>query len=408
MQRLQAFKFELMPNGGQARDMRRFVFNKALDLQKKTYEAEKKQLSFAQLCKHLVVWKQEFAWLKESPSQALQQSLKDLDRAYQNFFAQRAAFPQFKKKGQCESFRVPQGFEIDQANSRIKLPKLGWMRYRNSRDILGTAKNITISQSGSKWFASIQTEREVAQSVPTATSAIGIDVGIVRFAALSDGNFIEPLNSFKKHEKRLAKYQQRMSRKTKFSKNWHKAKRKVQRIHTTIANTRKDFLHKKTAEISKNHAMVAVEDLQIKNMSKSAAGNAEKPGKNVAAKSGLNKAILDQGWFEFRRQLDYKLDWNGGILIAVPPQYTSQTCPCCGHVAKENRKTQAQFECVDCGYKNNADVVGAMNILARGYRAAACGEDGSGSVRKNRTKPASAKQEPTEAASTGAMLVEAP
>ena len=414
MQRLQAFKFELMPNGGQARDMRRFagarrfVFNKALDLQQKTYAAEKKQLSFAQLCKHLVTWKQEFAWLKESPSQALQQSLKDLDRAYQNFFAQRAAFPQFKKKGQCESFRFPQGFKIDPPNSRMFLPKLGWLRYRNSRDILGTAKNITISQSGGKWFASIQTEREVEQSVPTATSAIGIDVGIARFAAMSDGNFIDPLNSFKKHEKRLAKYQRRMSKKQKFSKNWHKAKCKVQKVHAQIANARKDFLHNKTAEISKNHAMVAVEDLQVKNMSKSASGNAEKPGKNVAAKSGLNKAILDQGWAEFRRQLDYKLDWNGGILIAVPPQYTSQTCACCGHVAKENRKTQAKFECVDCGYANNADVVGAMNILARGYRVAACGEDGSGLARKCRAKPASVKQEPTEAASASAMLAEAP
>jgi putative transposase len=414
MQRLQAFKFELMPNGRQARDMggfagaRRFVFNKALDLQQKTYAAEKKQLSFAQLCKHLVAWKQEFAWLKESPSQALQQSLKDLDKAYQNFFAKRAAFPKFKKKGQRESFRFPQGFKLDQPNSRIFLPKLGWIRYRNSRDILGTAKNITVSQSGGKWFASIQTEREVAQPVPTVTSAIGIDVGIVRFAAMSDGNFIEPLNSFKKHEKRLVKYQRRMSRKVKFSKNWHKAKCRVQKVHVQIANARKDFLHKKTVEISKNHAMVAVEDLQIKNMSKSASGNAEKPGKNVAAKSGLNKSILDQGWFEFRRQLDYKLDWNGGMLIAVPPQYTSQTCPCCGHVAKENRQTQAKFECVDCGYKNNADVVGAMNILARGYRAAACGEDGSGSGRKTRAKPASVKQEPTEATQTGTMLVRVP
>lgn len=412
MQRLQAFKFELMPKGAQARDMRRFagarrfVFNKALDLQQKTHTAEKKQLSFAQLCKHLVAWKQEFAWLKESPSQALQQSLKDLDKAYQNFFAQRAAFPTFKKKGQRESFRFPQGFKLDQPNSRMFLPKLGWIRYRNSRDILGMVKNITVSQSGGKWFASIQTEREVEQPVPTATSAIGMDVGIVRFATMSDGNFIEPLNSFKKHEKCLAKYQRRMSRKTKFSKNWHKAKRNVQKIHTTIANARKDFLHKKTADISKNHAMVAVEDLQIRNMGKSAVGNADKPGKNVAAKSGLNKAILDQGWFEFRRQLEYKLNWNGGMLVAVPPQYTSQTCPCCGHVAKANRKTQAQFECVDCGYKNNADIVGAMNILARGYRVAACGEDGSGSVRKSRTKPASAKQEPTEATAASAMLVE--
>ena len=328
----------------------------------------------------------------------MQQSLKDAQQAFRNFFEKRAGFPRFKKKGSGESFRFPDSkqFAIDQANSRIKLPKLGQMRYRNSRDILGTAKNITLSQAGGKWFASIQTERELEQAVPAATRAIGIDVGIARFATMSDGSFVAPLDSFKKHEQRLKKYQRRMSRKVKFSQNWHKAKRKVQNIHTRIGNARKDFLHKKTAEISKNFRVVAVEDLQVRNMSRSAAGNAEKPGKNVAAKSGLNKAILDQGWFEFRRQLEYKLECNGGVLIAVPAHYTSQTCPCCGHVAKANRQTQAKFECVDCGYETHADVVGAMNILARGYLVAACGEDGSGLGRKSKTKPASVKQEPTE------------
>lgn len=404
MQRLQAFKFELIPNGEQQRDMRRFagtrrfVFNKALDIQKTNYAAGGKFIGYVDMANRLPEWKKEFPWLKESPSHTLQQSLKDAERAFKNFFEKRAAFPRFKKKGGGESFRFPDSkqFEIDQGNSRIKLPKLGWMRYRNSRDILGAAKNITVSQSGGKWYASIQTEREVEQPIPTATSAIGIDMGIARFATLSDGSFIAPLGSFKKHEQRLKKYQRRMSRKVKFSKNWHKAKRKVQSIHTRIGNARKDFLHKATTEISKNHAMVAIEDLQVRNMSRSAQGTTEAPGKNVAAKSGLNKAILDQGWFEFRRQLEYKLNWSGGILVAVPAHYTSQTCPACGHVAKENRQTQAKFSCVDCGHEENADVVGALNVLARGHRVAACGEDGSGSGRKTRTKPASAKQEPTE------------
>ncbi len=121
--------------------------------------------------------------------------------------------------------------------------------------------------------------------------------------------------------------------------------------------------------------MVCIEDLQVRNMSKSAAGSAEKPGKSVRAKSGLNKAILDQGWFEFRRQLEYKLAWAGGWLIAVPPHNTSRTCPACGHIHADNRETQAEFACVQCGYAENADVVGAMNILARGHRVAACGED---------------------------------
>jgi putative transposase len=191
-----------------------------------------------------------------------------------------------------------------------------------------------------------------------------------------------------------------MSRKVKFSQNWKKAKDKVQRLHARIGNARRDYLHKCSATISKNHAMVAVEDLQVKNMSRSASGAKDAPGKNVRAKSGLNKSILDQGWFEFRRQLEYKLAWNGGWLIAVPPQNTSRTCPACGHVSAENRQTQSRFLCVKCGFEENADLVGAINILARGHRVAACGEP----VQSGR----SVKQEPAEAIQTGSMPVWTP
>ena len=168
-----------------------------------------------------------------------------------------------------------------------------------------------------------------------------------------------------------------------------KAKANVQKIHTGIANARKDFLHKATTTISQNHALVCIEDLQVRNMSRSSRGSNEQPGKRVKQKSGLNRAILDQGWGEFRRQLDYKVSWNGGILLAVPPHNTSRTCPCCGHVSKGNRQTQAKFLCVDCGYENHADVVGAINVLERGYRLLACGE----SAQSGR----SMKQEPAEA-----------
>ena len=209
----------------------------------------------------------------------------------------------------------------------------------------------------------------------------------MRFATLSDSNYAAPLNSFKTHQQRLVHYQRRMSRKQKFSNNWKKAKAKVQKIHTAIADARKDFLHKTSTTISQNHAFVCIEDLKVKNMSRSAKGNREQPGKKVAQKSGLNRSILDQGWGEFRRQLEYKVQWNGGILLAVPPHNTSRTCPCCGYVSKENRQTQAKFLCVACGYENHADVVGAINILERGYRLLA-GE----SVQSDR----SMKQEPTE------------
>jgi putative transposase len=224
--------------------------------------------------------------------------------------------------------------------------------------------------------------------LPTSTTAIGIDVGIARFATMSNGSYSAPLNSFKTHQQRLARYQRSLSRKKKFSNNWKKAKTKVQKIHTAIANARKDFLHKTSTTISKNHALVCIEDLQVKNMSQSAKGNRERHGNRVKQKSGLNRAILDQGWGEFRRQLEYKVQWNGGILLAVPPQHTSQTCPACGHVSKANRQTQAKFLCVDCGYQNHADVVGAINILERGYRLLARGE----LVQSDR----SMKQEPTE------------
>lgn len=274
-------------------------------------------------------------------------------------------------------------------NSRLFLPKLGWLRYRNSRNVLGELRNVTVSQSGNKWFVSIQTQREVEQPLSAATTSIGIDVGIARFATLSDASFIASLNSFKKHQQRLARYQRRMSRKVKFSNNWKKAKARVQKIHTGIANARRDFLHKATTTISQNHALVCIEDLQVRNMSRSSRGNSEQHGKRVSQKAGLNRAILDQGWGEFRRQLDYKLAWSGGYLVAVPPQNTSRTCPCCGQVSADNRQTQAKFLCVDCGYENHADVVGAINVLERGYRLLACGESAQSGC--------SMKQEPTEA-----------
>src|ERR1039458_4669211 len=216
-----------------------------------------KHLSYAHLCKVLLEWKADpkTDWLRETHSQILQQSLKDLDRAYKNFFKKRAEFPKRKKMGQV--------------NSRIFLPKLGWLRYRNSREVLGKVKNVTVSQSAGKWFVSIQTEHEVAEPVHPSTSKIGIDLGVVCFAATSDGTMVEPLNSFKKHQVRLCRYQRAMSRKKKFSKNWMKAKARIRMIHTRIANCRKDFLHKTSTTIHQKPPTASLQDLQVSNMTKS-------------------------------------------------------------------------------------------------------------------------------------------
>lgn len=248
----------------------RFVWNKALALEKETYENEGKRLGFSLLCKFLRDWKKENAtsFLSEAHSQILQQVLKDLDRAYKNFFEKRAGFPRFKKKGLHDAFRYPQGFKLDESNSRIFLPKIGWIRYRNSRKIEGTPKRVTVSLSAGKWYVSIQTEREVPEPVHPSQSVVGVDMGVARFATLSDGSCIKPLHSFRKHEKKLAKLQRKLAKRVKFSANWQKLKAKIQRLHRTIANVRNDFLHKTTTIISKNHALVVIEDLKVRNMSR--------------------------------------------------------------------------------------------------------------------------------------------
>ncbi|WP_071608579.1 RNA-guided endonuclease InsQ/TnpB family protein [Escherichia coli] len=394
MKRLQAFKFQLRPGGQQECEMRRFagacrfVFNRALARQNENHEAGNKYIPYGKMASWLVEWKNatETQWLKDSPSQPLQQSLKDLERAYKNFFRKRAAFPRFKKRGQNDAFRYPQGVKLDQENSRIFLPKLGWMRYRNSRQVTGVVKNVTVSQSCGKWYISIQTESEVSTPAHPSASMVGLDAGVAKLATLSDGTVFEPVNSFQKNQKTLARLQRQLSRRVKFSNNWQKQKRKIQRLHSCIANIRRDYLHKVTTAVSKNHAMIVIEDLKVSNMSKSAAGTVSQPGRNVRAKSGLNRSILDQGWYEMHRQLEYKQLWRGGQVLAVPPAYTSQRCACCGHTAKENRLTQSKFVCRACGYTENADVNGARNILAAGHAVLACG----GTVQSDRPL----KQEP--------------
>ena len=372
MQILKAFKFELMPNGAQIRKIKqfcgcsRFVFNRALAYRNEQYEADKSfKFSYNKIANLLPEWKRELTWLKDCHSQVLQQALKDLESSFKNFFAKRSDFPKFKRKGEKDSFRFPQGCKLEQQNNRIYLPKIGWVRYRNSRNVSGSLKNVTVRQKCGKWYISVQTEFEQKTPQPKG-GEIGIDMGIVRFATLSNGEHFEPINAFKNLKGKLVKLQKQFKHKTKFSKNWQKLKAKIAKLHHKISNIRTNYLHQISSQISQSHAIVYVEDLQVTNMSKSAKGDVEQHGKNVKQKSGLNRMILDQSWFEFRRQLDYKLLWNGGHLVAVPPQNTSRTCPCCGHTAKDNRQTQAVFECVECGYTENADVAGAINILRRG------------------------------------------
>lgn len=384
---LKAYRFRLEPTSEQQEQLLqmvgagRFVWNKALAMNLWRLENGYALMWYAEMSKRLTLWKQsdEMSFLKASFSHTLQQKLKDLDKAFKDAFDKHQPFkriPVFKKKGKCaESIRFPSDVRVVGDHNVVVLPKVGGVRFRRSRRTQGEIRSATVSYVSGRWFVSILCKVD-HQPTSKATSAVGIDMGVVNFATITDGHthsVIAPISALRASEHRLARAQRTLSRKVRFSSNWRKQKARITKIHSHIANQRKDFLHKHSTELCKNHAAIVVENLKVRNMSRSAKGTAEEPGKQVAAKSGLNKSILDQGWSMFFNQLEYKLAWQRGTLIKVDPKNTSRCCPACSHTSADNRKTQAKFECVDCGFIENADVVGALNVLARGLRVIACG-----------------------------------
>lgn len=350
----------------------------ALAMEKENYAKGGKYLGYVKNCKALTEWRhsKEFAYLKEAPIHALQQSLKNLDASHKRCFDKTldAKYPKFKKKGQHDSFHYPDHFKLDENNTRVYLPKIGWVRYRKSQNINGKPKNMTVSFNCGHWYVSIQTEQEVETPVHAhADLAVGIDMGVVNLATLSDGTVVKPVNALKKYADKLAHAQRKLKRMKKGSHRWRKQVSRIARIHHRIACVRNDALNKATTAIAKNHGIVVVEALKVKNMNKSARGTVENPGRNVRQKAGLNRSILDQGWYEFKRQLGYKLAWRGGKLVEVPAPFTSQRCSVCGHTEAANRPSQAMFRCMACGHTENADLNAAKNILAAGQAVMARG-----------------------------------
>ena len=353
------------------------------------YERGEKYANYVAMAKWLTAWRAdpELAYLAEAPVHALQEALKSLDVAFQRFFRKESGYPNFKHKTEFEGFRETdvKCFAVDASNARVRLPKLGWVRFRKSREIIGTPKSVSVSKERGGWKVSIQTEADLPP-LPGGTKIVGLDRGITNFYALSDGTLKAPLNAHRTLTFRLKRYQRAASRRMeaakvaagidpkapfpkgfrlKKSNRLRRAEGKVQRLHASIARTRADWLHKETRQLADAHAVIVVEDLKIRNMSASARGDAAAPGRNVRQKAGLNRSILDQGWGEFGRQLGYKLAWRGGELVKVNPAYTSQTCRC-GHVAAANRHGE-RFKCMACGYEAHADIHAAETILAAGY-----------------------------------------
>lgn len=323
-----------------------------------------------QLKPALTALQKQFEWLGDVPSCALQQVVKNQDRAYRRFFDKLGGFPTRKRKHQ-NSFYLNNTGAVKVFGNNVKIRNMGLVRFFTDRQIeehlhLGTLNSATVSKSGNKWYISFSIEEEVPDPV-TPKGEIGLDRGIQKLIAFSDGRTISPEHALEKNLGRLAKAQRTMARKDKFSNRWRKQVKKIAKIHQDIAHIRNTQLHTVSKQVAREHGLIVVEDLRVQNMSASAKGTAENPGKNVRAKEALNRRILDQGWGELRRQLEYKAQWQGGKVIAVEPQYTSQECSACGFIDAANRDG-ANFRCGNCGHAEDADVNAAKNILQRGVK----------------------------------------
>ena len=363
------FKFKLRPTSEQRQKLAhfagcsRFVWNRAMTIMKNELDKTNRCMGYQKMAGKLRDWKNEepTSFLRSAHSQSLQATLRDLDKAYLDAFQKKRNFPRFKTK-ENDSFRYPQGIKME--NNQVFLPKIGWVKFVKSRDIEGDLNYTTVSFECGHWYVSFNTELE-CESHKHPGGEVGIDLGVRKFATLSNGEIYESPRPFEKYLEKLAVEQRKLSLKEKGSNRYEKQKNRVLRIYRKIVNVRKDFLHKTSTAICKKNAFIGIEDLDVSNMSrsrKSIGKNSKFYAKRKSSK--FNRSILDQGWFEFRKILEYKSRRYGASLVAVPPQYTSMECRKCGCCDRKNRKKQELFKCIQCDHLENADL-NASHIILR-------------------------------------------
>lgn len=384
-----AYRFRLEPDRRQVELLaqfagaRRWVWNRALALNLERLDAGFRTASFPDMCRWITEWRHdpELQWLADIHVHPLQQAVKDLARALKDCFrragdAAKKAFPHFKKKGDGDSFRYPERVKAEVLPNgwgRVWLPKIGWVRYRTSRPIQGRITQATVVREGEHWFVAIETVRQDPEPASSHLPCVGLDLGVIRFATLSDGTVVEPVAAFTRARRRIARAQRSLGRKQKGSKNRGKQKRRLAALRRRERYIRMDFLHQTSSALARRYGVIALENLPVRAMTSSAKGTPERPGRQVKAKAGLNRSILDQGWHQFMVLLGHKLAERGGRLVLVNPSFTSQRCAACGHIDAANRKSQAGFSCQSCGHSEHADLNAAQNILAAaGHAAQAC------------------------------------
>ena len=392
---LNATRIRLYPTDQQAQALAvqfgcaRWVWNNALAVSGDLYRTTGKGLNYQAMCIRLPKLKQEFEWLGDADSQVLQQSLQNLARAYENFFAKRGKYPRFKSKHGRQSIQYPQRVKID--GSRIYLPKVGWVECVVHRDIIGKTKTATISRNAcGQYHAAILTDDgETMPAVSTDGKAIGIDVGLTHLAVTSDGSKFENPRHLRKAEKNLKRKQRKLSRKKKGSNSRNKARRLVARAHERVACARRDHLHKLSHRLVSENQVIAVEELNVK---------------GIMANHCLAKATGDAGWGMLTGFLKYKAARAGKAFIKCDRWYpSSKACSECGSICDKMPLDVRAWVCVHCGARHDRDINAAVNIRNEGLRILAGGAPasaGRGNVRPKPKRNSRSKAVPAEARSS--------
>jgi putative transposase len=390
---LVAHRIRLDPNNAQATHLARaagvarFSYNWALARWKEQYEAHKANPALskpneAALRRELnAIKRTEFPWMLEVTKNAPQMAIMQLGDAFKNFFAGRAGYPQFRKKGQHDRFTLTNDqFRVE--GKQFRMPKLGWVRMREALRLTGRILSACISRTADHWYASITVDTPELSLPPAENQgAVGMDLGISTLATLSTGEKIEGPKALRTLLSRVRRLSRSLARKVKGSRNWRKAKLKLARLHERIAHIRREGLHQLTTSLTRRFHTIGIEDLNIKGM---------------LANERLARAIADMGWYEFRRQLQYKASWRGGQVVVVDRWFpSSKLCSCCGYKLEELDLGTRQWSCACCHTEHDRDVNAAINLknMAVSSTASACGEEGTGLAHTHKAKPAPVKQE---------------
>lgn len=326
----------------------RTVYNLGLEISIAAHRNGHPRPSAYDLQKQITGLRKDIEWIKDAPCVSLQDSMERLNLAYQKFFKDRKGFPKFASKKHYRSITLKRGILIEGGN-KIAIPKIGVVGIVKDSPIIGVVKRATVVREVKGYFICVMCEvpnKPIHNS--DESQVVGIDMGIAKFLVSSNGEFIVNPSHFKKYERRLRIENRTLARRKNGSNRWKKQAHKLSVLHNTIGNVRREFLHNTSTQIARKYHTVYLEKLNVAGMAKN---------------KNLSKHILDCGWGMFRTMLQYKTN-----VVLVNPAYTSQTCPACDHVSKENRKSQESFCCIECGYSANADFVGATNILRFGIK----------------------------------------